>query len=918
VADDRALLGLDNVHSLDAFAQACGLLRQGRSYAELARAARPRSLPAATLSDLLNAKSIPTRDTVVTFLTACGLPDADAQREWLGAWERVATDHQPRPAGAVRVRETHPRRLGVHAAIQVPGVAGELPPYVPRDLDDALRTAITDAADGGGFVVLIGSSSVGKTRTMFEAIRAVLPQWWLVHPDAADADSLSAIAAASIPRVVVWLDELQRYLDRPVELTAGLVRRLAGAGAVLVGTVWPDEYARRSRPRTPDQPDPHADAREVLDLATSIDVPTAFSTMEQRRAEDLADDQRIRIALRTADAGITQTLAAGPALVRWWETAPNPYGRAVITAVLDARRVGLNHAVTVAFLETAVPGYLTSAQQAAAPRTWLTEALEYATTPLHGAASALVPSPAGMGSVAGYLAADYLHQYALTSRRTVQLPDLAWQAIVELCPATDALELGEQAERRGRTQPAEALYRKAADVGIWSAADHLADLIAAQGRIDEAADLLRRQTDEDPASVNRHLIALFTGHGRADDAISLLQHEMGQDPTDFQAAFMLDRLLAEQHRMDELQQRAQSGDGFAIGMFADLLVDQGHTNEAIAVRGRHHRATRLSPFYEVAERLAALGRVDEAIAVLSPHVDEQDHTLADLLAQIGAVDELRRLARAGNGDAVQRLADILAEQGNIDDAVTVLLEEGGRVTFYRAATLLTEAGRIDDAIAVLRPHVGEDEPRATATVGDLLARQGRVEEAIALLRPFAARYDAIVRSQLAILLARQGGLDEAIELSRRSDYFSPSWPLLAETLAEHGRLDDALAVLAKAQIHDASATSWQVVLLTRHGRIDEATAALHKCSAENRTITLMKENGLVDDAVAMLRRLADQGDWSAAESLADLLLAEGRIEDLRNELAAGTEYAADRLRKAASDTEQPPKLPNSASPWLSA
>ena len=42
------------------------------------------------------------------------------------------------PPGGVRVSEADPRRLGVHAAISVPGVPDEVPPeYVPRDADAA-------------------------------------------------------------------------------------------------------------------------------------------------------------------------------------------------------------------------------------------------------------------------------------------------------------------------------------------------------------------------------------------------------------------------------------------------------------------------------------------------------------------------------------------------------------------------------------------------------------------------------------------------------------------------------------------------------------------------------------------------------------------------------------------------------------
>ncbi len=79
-----------------------------------------------------------------------------------------------RPAGAVRVSEADPRFLGVHAAISVPGMPEEVPPkYVPRDVDAAehgVRAKVAAAAQHGGFVLLVGGSSVGKTRCAVEAV----------------------------------------------------------------------------------------------------------------------------------------------------------------------------------------------------------------------------------------------------------------------------------------------------------------------------------------------------------------------------------------------------------------------------------------------------------------------------------------------------------------------------------------------------------------------------------------------------------------------------------------------------------------------------------------------------------------------------------------------------------------------------
>lgn len=305
------------VHTLSALASALQRLRGSRSYADLDKAINPnrgregpRLLPPSTLNNVLGGKSAPTRQTITRFLTACGL-DGDAQAPWMAAWERVTTAHLRRPVGAVRVREARPRLLGVHASKQVDGAEGELPTYVPRDFDPELRAAINAAAEHGGLVLLVGGYSVGKTRTMFEAVRTELPEWWLIHPDAADIEPFRALADAPFPRTVVWLDELHSYLDNAGGLTVGLARRLVAAGNVLLATLTPHEYAGRTPARMPGRPDLHANDRELLDLANVIDIPEYFSTAERRRAETLAGDPCIRIALDTPDAGFTQVLTAG-------------------------------------------------------------------------------------------------------------------------------------------------------------------------------------------------------------------------------------------------------------------------------------------------------------------------------------------------------------------------------------------------------------------------------------------------------------------------------------------------------------------------------------------------------------------------------------------------------------------------------
>ena len=406
------------------------------------------------------------------------------------------------PAGAVPVGQADPRRLGVHAAISVPGVPDEvLPEYVPRDADAAgsgVRAKVAAAAERGGFVLLVGGSSVGKTRCAVEAVKALLPDWWLVHP--AGPDQVAALAATPGPRMVVWLDELQRYLDGEHGLTGAVVRALLNAPGpvMLIGTLWPDRYTAYTTVPAPGGADPRAREREVLDLAAVVRIEPAFSAAEQgRAAAAAARDPRLRIALDTSGYGLTQTLAAAPQLVARWQDAKtaDPYGWAVLTAALEAARLGARAPLSSDFLRAAAVGYCTGAQQAEAPDNWFEQALAYATGKLHGAVAALSPASAGiMGQVAGYIAADYLIQHASRERRYARVPASTWDATLShLRDPADTARLAGSAENRLLYRYAIPLYRHAADAGDENAAWQLAGLLEARGDLDGLRARRRRR-----------------------------------------------------------------------------------------------------------------------------------------------------------------------------------------------------------------------------------------------------------------------------------------------------------------------------------------------------------------------------------------------------------------------------------------
>ena len=122
--------------------------------------------------------------------------------------------------------------LEVHRPLQpeeAPPGLPVLPPYVPREHDQVLGQVVRAAAGGrSGIAVLVGGSSVGKTRACWETLALLRdqdPPWRLWHPiDPSRPDAALRELAGIGPRTVVWLNEAQFYLDA---VEAGLGERVA-------------------------------------------------------------------------------------------------------------------------------------------------------------------------------------------------------------------------------------------------------------------------------------------------------------------------------------------------------------------------------------------------------------------------------------------------------------------------------------------------------------------------------------------------------------------------------------------------------------------------------------------------------------------------------------------------------------------
>jgi hypothetical protein len=702
------------------------------------------------------------------------------------------------PLHLIRVTEANARLLGVHRAIEVEGSFDELPTYVRRDIDTdphGILRKFENAARQGGFVLLVGESSVGKTRCAYEGIRSIVPERQFFHP--ADATEIKKCVSSLPPRTVIWLDELQRYLDSEHGLTAAIVRTLIQREAMLIGTLWPDRYERYTGLPSTGGSDSHPREREVVELAEIIHIAGGFSRREYARARDVAaTDARIRVALDTKDYGLTQVIAAAPELMARWDNA-DPYARAVLTAAIDAGRLGAEHALPTDFLRAAAPGYCAPQTRASAPADWFEAALAYATRTLHGATAPLMPGApvgGGMGQISGYTVADYVLQQASRQRRTIRPPAQFWDACIEyLVDVDDLTRVANSAEMRLLYGYAVPLYRRAAEAGERFAGGALVNLLVKLGQTDElraraesgddfaAVELLevlantkddQELIDELRALVDRgvymaepHLFAVFKENERVDELRDFA--EAGNDL----AADDLARLLVTLGRADEatamMGARADDGNRNALGYLANWYSQNDQVQEAVQAVRVLMGAGDVNAAQQLADLLAKQGNVDDLrdLAESEGPDSQAAHRLADILAELGEKEELQRLADAGSTYAATWIGANLADEGKIDEGIAILWKLADDGLIYAMDALrdvLTKHDRIDD----LRARSDSGDGWSARRLSSILENRGEYDEAIAVLRKSIDSGDVLSHDPLIDLLRRQGRSEDADRIDR--------------------------------------------------------------------------------------------------------------------------------------------------------
>ena len=456
-----------------------------------------------------------------------------------GMLSRLANDVQDamaRPDGQVSVagwpldEMTDPFVLEVHRPVHPDDAPPELPLlplYVMREHDEALGQVAGAAADGrSGIAVLVGGSSVGKTRACWESLALLRdqdPPWRLWHPIDPSRPEAALRQLPNVgPRTVVWLNEAQYYLETPdgvgERVAAGLrelLRDAARSPVLVLATMWPSFWARLTA-RPPGGPDPHAQARELL-TGSDINVPATITPAELQRLRELNDVRLDQAAEGAREGQVIQFLAGAPELLARYRNAP-PEPKALIHAAMDGRRLGMRPALPHTFLETAAPGYLTDDQWDTIADDWMEQALAFTAAPckgVRGPVTRIRPRPdrtvpgLSTGARSFYWLADYLDQYGRHSRHNVVLPASFWMAAREADPG-DLNSLGDAARDRDLFRDAGQLYKKACSHGDATAGAPLVRLLhhIAPADYRPAEWAATHVTLEDPAPVAALLKAL--------------------------------------------------------------------------------------------------------------------------------------------------------------------------------------------------------------------------------------------------------------------------------------------------------------------------------------------------------------------------------------------------------------------------
>ncbi|MDH6604487.1 transcriptional regulator with XRE-family HTH domain [Streptomyces sp. SAI-208] len=823
-----------------------------------------------TVSKALSPRGgVPSVDTVTALARALQLPAGELLELRRAAVEEtgqtlVDVSGPGRPIG-----QWEPHELEVHPAgpgTNTSGVDGvrALPGYVRREHDQVLGAAVEAAAAGRStIVVLVGSSSTGKTRACWQAVQPLAAKAWrLWHPfDPTRAEAALEDLHRVGPRTVVWLNEAQHYLgDRQFgERIAAAVHQLLiddTRGPVLVlGTLWPEYFHDYTALPQPGDNDLYSRVRELL-AGHTVSVPDTFDTTALAAATALADwgDALLADALtRNRDGGrITQDLAGAPELLRRYEQPRHAASRVLLQAAMDARRLGVGLHLPQAFLTDAAPDYLSDHDYDQLGDDWAEHAYAELAEQVHGKQAPLrrtnprpprrPPTPtANAGTTKpqpsgpAFRLADYLEQHGRTTRRHLCPPASFWHAAhTHLTHHDDLDNLANAAEVRHRLQWAHRLLQRAADHGDTNAMLRLAEMREKAG-------------DRDGAMGPYQQAAV---HGDTDALYRLA--EMREEAGDRDGAEALAR------------QAAVHGDTSSLRWLAEMREEAGDRDGAMALY----------------QQAAVHGDTDALYRLAWMRKEAKEAGDWD-----GAMALARQAAVHGDTSSLRWLAEMREEAGDRDGAMALYQQaavHGDTDALYRLAWMrkeAKEAGDWDGAMALARQAAVHGDTSSLRWLAEMREEAGDRDGAEALARQAAQLGDTSSLRWLAEMREEAGDRDGAEALARQAAQHGDAGALyrLAKRRDEAGDRDGATALYQQAVQHGNTDALYRLAWMRKEAGDWDGAEALARQAAEHgntnalyRLAEMREEAGDRDGAMTLYQQAAQHGDTGALYRLVEM------------------------------------------------
>jgi hypothetical protein len=774
-----------------------------------------------------------------------------------GSTAEVTTDMAPILARDGHVLGVSPARLsGVGHVVQLPG----LTPYLQRAHDAELREKVARTADGGhsALVVLVGDSTIGKTRALYEALREHpdVCHWPMAVPT--DVDELNALLEGHkiVPGTVLWLDEIQRYLFGSAGAKAARGLRFllnAHCQIIVVGTTWlvhSEELRRKGN-----LGDPNADARALLEGPFTYLIPVPDRLIREQRQSLALTDQRLADAVTASgeDGRVIQHLTGGPELLIAYRSGGMfmPVEHALITAAIDARRLGHHEPISGELLTAAADGYLSPGERPGAAD-WATTALVAITagkradgthTDARDLTALRTYRTASGQPDAQYEPDDFLYQPISTSRQDCLGPSALWDAFVHHAAPGDLYDLGRSARDRGLYRYAALLWRQAVTLGDAQSPLDLIDTVRQLGpeAINDVCTWVARQAFLEDPWYTGQLLLKFHELGAREPISALLARDPAAcvPPNDLSGCGHLLAALWEVGAVDQI---------------TTLLARDPAANVPVSVLE--------DDLYELLDLLEALQKVQAASAL---------RTLADRITRLqldGAdweaynweiVSLVKQLKEAGQEDAANKLAINIAANFPLDQRITVPL-------------ILRDLHRLKarDAVTLLADRAAQHAPY-NFDIPDLIEALHDVGAAPALTvlvnRAVTQNPDSYTDQYMLLTALQKAGATEALEaLARRAALDTPEY--VASLLDDLVSVDAERAVQVLLSRDIASEVS-----LTRG--TDGLLSTLFESEADDAVRRLLSRDPAnqiqLDDPAAIAWLLNDLAEVGAEDAVKVLL-----------------------------------------------